>query len=149
MIATIKSSYVVIDAGLGVLQIIADPRSEQAATLWSRWIMDGIDICAPYLWLYETTSVLHKISLQQNISEEIVQQALEALLGLNVAFYEVDPDSCRLAYHWATRLNQHAAYDGYYMALAEQLNSNFWTTDQRLVNRARQIGVSWVHWIGE
>ena len=149
MIATNKSSYVVIDAGFGVLQVIADPRSEQAATLWSGWIMDGIDICAPDLWLYETTSVLHKISLQQNISEEIVQQALEALLGLNVAFYEVVPDSCRVAYRWATRLKQSTAYDGFYMALAERLNAELWTTDQRLVNRARQIGVSWVHWIGE
>lgn len=149
MIATIKSSAVVIDAGLGVLQVIADPRSGRAEMLWSRWIQDGLEVCAPRLWLHEATSALHKIYMQRIISDEIAQQGLEALLSLNVEFYDADPESCRVAFHWATRLNQYPAYDGYYLALAEKLNSAFWTTDQRLVNRVQQLGVSWVHWVGE
>ena len=149
MIATIKSSAVVIDAGLGILQVIADPRSGRSEMLWSRWIEDGVEVCAPRLWLHETTSALQKIYMQRIIGLEIARQALEALLSLNVTFYDADPETCRAAFHWATRLNQYPAYDGYYLALAEQLNSAFWTTDQRLVNRVRQLGVSWVNWIAE
>ena len=145
----IKSSAVIIDAGIGVLQVVAEPLSGRAESLWSRWIQDGLDVCAPRLWLHEATSALHKIYMQRMISEEIARQALEGLLGLNVTFYDDDPESCRAAFGWATRLNQYQAYDGYYLALAEKLNSLFWTTDQRLVNRVRQLGVSWVHWIGE
>lgn len=149
MIATIKSSIVVIDAGVGVLQVIAAPLSGRAEMRWSRWIQDGVEVCAPRLWLYEATSALHKIYMQRIINEKIAQQALEALLGLNVAFYKADLETCRMASRWATRLNHHAAYDGYYLALAETINAAFWTTDQRLVNRGRQLGASWVHWIGE
>jgi predicted nucleic acid-binding protein len=149
MIATTKSSVIVIDAGLGVLQVAADRLSERAELLWTRWIQDGIEVCAPHLWLYEATSVIHKIYMQHMIGEDIAQQALEALLGLNVTFYDDNPETCRGAFHWATRLNQYPAYDGYYLALAEQLNAAFWTTDHRLVSRARQLGISWVHWVGE
>jgi len=35
------------------------------------------------------------------------------------------------------------------MAVAEQMGLPLWTADQRLVNGTRQIGVTWVHWIGE
>jgi predicted nucleic acid-binding protein len=149
MIATIKSSAVVIDAGLGVLQVIADPLSGRAEMLWSHWIQDGVEVCAPRLWLEESTSALHKIYMQRIVGDETAQQALEALLGLDITFFETDRETCLRAFHWATRLNQYAAYDGYYLALAEKLNAVFWSTDQRLVNRARQLSISWVHSISE
>jgi predicted nucleic acid-binding protein len=149
MIATIKSSAVVIDAGLGILQVIADPRSGEAENLWSRWIDEGLEVCAPSLWLHEATSVLHKIYMQHLIREESSQKALEALLSLDLTLYDPTPESCKAAYHWSTRLNQHSAYDGFYLVLAERLDCTFWTTDQRLANRARQLGVTWVHCLGE
>lgn len=149
MIATIKFSAVVIDAGFGILQVIADPRSGEVENLWSRWIEEGLEVCAPSLWLHETTSALHKIYMQHLINEAIAQQALEALLSLSLTFYDTDPESCRAAFHWSTRLNQHSAYDGFYLALAERLGCAFWTADQRLANRARQLGLTWVHSLGE
>lgn len=53
------------------------------------------------------------------------------------------------ALEWAERLGQARTYDAQYLALAEHLGSVFWTADQRLVNRARQLGVEWVRWVGE
>jgi predicted nucleic acid-binding protein len=53
------------------------------------------------------------------------------------------------AFRWASRLGQHAAYDGFYLALSEHLDAEFWSLDQRTVNRTQQMGVSWAHWIGE
>jgi predicted nucleic acid-binding protein len=55
----------------------------------------------------------------------------------------------RSAFDWATRLHQKAAYDGFYLAAAEQLGAEFWTADKALANNAGQLGVSWVHWMGE
>jgi predicted nucleic acid-binding protein len=40
------------------------------------------------------------------------------------------------------QLKRAAAYDSFYLALAETLRSELWTADKRLVNAA---GVSWVH----
>jgi predicted nucleic acid-binding protein len=40
-------------------------------------------------------------------------------------------------------------YDGFYLVAAEQLGAELWMTDQALFNNARQVGVNWIHWIGE
>jgi predicted nucleic acid-binding protein len=56
---------------------------------------------------------------------------------------------CRSAFEWATRLGQKAAYDCFYLAAAERLGAEFWTADERLSNRASQLGAVWVHWMGE
>lgn len=144
-----KSSTVVIDAGIGIFQVIDDPFSDLVANLWIGWIQDDLTVCAPTLWLNETTSILHKIYMQKLISEERSWEALEALLNLSIEFVTADTEMCRKAYQWASQLNQNQAYDSFYLALAEKLDAEFWTTDQRLVNRARQINIDWAHWIGE
>lgn len=144
-----RSSAVVIDAGVGILQVIADPLSDQVDARWNEWVREAVSVCAPRLWLNEATSVLYKIFKQNLVSEDRGREAFDALLDLNVELYEADTEACRQAFDWATRLNQYQAYDGFYLALAEQLDAPFWTTDRRLVNRARQIGVNWVFWVGE
>lgn len=144
-----RSSAVVIDAGVGIYQVIADPLSEKVDMRWANWIQQGVNVCAPRLWLNEVTSVLHKIYMQKLLSEERAREALDALFGLSIELYDTDSESCRQAFVWATRLGQYQAYDGFYIALAEKLDVPFWTTDQRLVNRAHQLNISWVHWIGE
>jgi predicted nucleic acid-binding protein len=140
---------VVIDPGVGVFQVIPGPLSANVEQRWVGWIRDGVNVCAPRLWLNEVTSVLHKIYKQNLIREEKAVEALDVLLGLSVYLYEADPDSCRKAFAWANRLDQYQTYDGFYMALAEQLDAPFWTTDQRMVNRAHQLGISWVYWVGD
>ena len=37
-----------------------------------------------------------------------------------------------LAYDWTLRLRRAAAYDSFYLALAETLGVDLWTTDRRL-----------------
>jgi predicted nucleic acid-binding protein len=144
-----KSSIVVIDAGVGVLQVIAGPLSAAVDTRWNGWVQESVSVCAPHLWLYETTSVVHKIFKQKQVSEGRTREALNALLDLSVELHAPDAETCELAFEWATRLDQYSAYDGFYLALAHKLNASFWTTDQRLANRIRQIGFDWVHWAGE
>ena len=142
-------SSVVIDAGVGVSQVIADSLSEKVDARWSGWIQEGVRVCAPRLWLNETTSVVHKIFMQKLLGEERAMEALEALLGLSVELHDADAETCRQAFTWATRLAEYQAYDGFYLALAAKLDVPFWTTDQHLVNRAHQLGASWVFWVGE
>jgi hypothetical protein len=43
------------------------------------------------------------------------------------------------------RLKRAAAYDSYYLALAESLNCDLWTTDSRLVNAVK---LRWVRLVG-
>ena len=107
----------------------------------------GDVLCAPGLWWFEVTSVIHQYRFANLITEAIAFQALELLTtGLGVQQVDV---SIRAAFDWATRLHQKAAYDGFYLAAAEQLGAELWTADRALVNNAQQIEASWVHWMGE
>ena len=46
-----------------------------------------------------------------------------------------------------TRFNHPAAYDAHYLALAEMMDCEFWTADERLFNAVRDE-LSWVRWLG-
>jgi predicted nucleic acid-binding protein len=102
---------------------------------------------APGLWWYEVTSVIHRYRFSGLISDITAYAALD-LLTVELGFQQVEVPE-RSAFDWASRLRQKAAYDGFYLAAAEQLGADLWTADQALANNARQAGASWVHWMGE
>jgi predicted nucleic acid-binding protein len=71
------------------------------------------------------------------------------MLALEVEVAPITPGRCRVAFSWAEKLGQARAYDSFYLALAEELETTFITADKRLANGARQRGLSWVRWIGD
>jgi predicted nucleic acid-binding protein len=101
------------------------------------------------LWLAECISAIRLAVYTRSITAEEGEAAIEDLFVLQVEALPVDAALCRSAFAWAARLGQARAYVGFYLALAEQMRAEFWTADERLVNRARQAGVTWVHWVGE
>jgi predicted nucleic acid-binding protein len=134
----------VIDASTAITLVIENPLSDQVKTLWQGWVTEGRQVCAPGLWLNEVTSVIHKIAKLTPLDDDGAVRILEAVLALGVEVFPEDAALCRQAFEWATRLDQLAAYDGFYLALGEKLGGTFWSADQRLVNRAQQLGLSWV-----
>jgi len=42
-----------------------------------------------------------------------------------------------------------AAYDSFYLSLAEALGCHMWTADRRLYNSAREVRLEWVRWVEE
>lgn len=83
------------------------------------------------------------------ITEQEAQVAVEDIFRLGIQITPSDIDICQKALTWAGRLGQSKAYDGFYLALAERLGAELWTADARLSDRARQLGVVWVRWVGE
>jgi predicted nucleic acid-binding protein len=71
------------------------------------------------------------------------------MLALEVEVAPITPSRCQVAFAWAEKLGQARAYDSFYLALAEELETAFMTADKRLATNARQLGLSWVHWIGD
>lgn len=51
------------------------------------------------------------------------------------------------AFEIALRFGQPQAYDAHYLALAEMLSCEFWTSDDRLYNTVRSQ-LPWVKWLG-
>jgi predicted nucleic acid-binding protein len=137
------NSPVVIDANLAVFSVLKTPYSAAAVRVMEDLAQRGFELFAPGLWWYEVTSVIHRYRFASIISDTIAYQALE-LLTVRLGVQKVEVPA-RNAYDWASRLRQKAAYDGFYLAAAEQTEAELWTADQALANNARQIGVSWVH----
>jgi predicted nucleic acid-binding protein len=113
------------------------------------WRANGLTLAAPVLWLAEATSSIRRAVYAKVLSAENGHRAIEQLFALEIETASLSETLCKAAFDWAGRLGQARAYDGFYLALANSLGAEFWTADRRLVNGAKQAGISWVRWIGE
>ena len=147
--SSVGSPAIVIDAGLGVTVGVDLALSRAARLAWQSWRASAAEVYAPQLWLYEVVAVLRKGVYAGTLDASEAEAGIVTALALGVTLVAADDELCRSALRWAERLGQIVAYDGFYLALASRLQADFWTTDQRLVNAARQAGVTWTHWIGE
>ena len=78
------------------------------------------------------------------LTAERGHRVVDDLLALGVELVPSSPQQCHRALDWAERLGQARAYDATYLALAEELDAEFWTADRRLANAARHAGADWV-----
>ena len=142
-------SAVVIDASAAIRGFLP-VKDDQSDILrrFATWRRSGIQILAPEIWLPEVISTIRKAVYSQLLTEDEGHKAVEDVFQMGVDIVLSDLDLCQNALRWATRLGQSKAYDGFYLALAEKLSAELWTADLRLSNQASQIGVAWVHSIG-
>ena len=139
----------VIDANIAIYALILSEQTKTAFGLLQRLRQEEVRLYAPRLWIYEITSGIHKYLYAKIIQADIAETAISSAFDLEVNMVEETPDLCQSASHWATRLNQMAVYDSFYLAAAEFLNASLWTADKRLANAAKGLGVDWVHWMGD
>jgi len=137
----------VIDANVVIWATV--PLAPPASAPWASQLLAQLDvIVVPALWVYEVTSTIHKIAVAHHIPEQTALSVLEQALRLPDEIVPSDAALARATYQWATRLAQAKAYDAAYLALAERLGAVFWTGDQRLYHRARQVGADFVQLLG-
>lgn len=139
----------VIDANIAIYVLIATNQTAPALSLLEKFQAEKISLYAPGLWVSEVASGIHKYLHAKLITSEIAEDALSNIFELGVTLMNETPAVCKSASRWATRLNQMAVYDGFYLAVAEELDAPLWTADKRLANRAKQSGVSWVKFLGD
>ena len=135
----------VIDASFAIRLILPDPRRAALRARMERWLQEGYELVAPDLWLYEMTSALCKAAFFGLITAEEAENALPLVPELAIQLVAADAEQARLAFVWTRRLNRAAAYDSFYLALAESLNCELWTADRRLHNA---LGLPWVRLAG-
>ena len=137
-----KSRLAVVDSNIAVNILLNTPLSAQVEALWRKFQRDQTRVLAPQLWRYEITSAIHKYLSDGKLQADQAEEILRIMFDLGVNLINEDEDLCLSAFEWASRLNQKAAYDGFYLALAERMSADFWTTDQHLANSARQAGAA-------
>ncbi len=116
---------------------------------FASWHQSRRRIYAPDILLPEAVSVIRRGVFERWITEAEGQDAVEDVFRLGVEVIPSGAGLCQAALAWAGRLEQSKAYDGFYLATAERMGAELWTADEKLRNRARQLGVSWVRWIEE
>ncbi|MFO7918376.1 MAG: type II toxin-antitoxin system VapC family toxin [Anaerolineae bacterium] len=140
------SERLVIDASFAFRLILPGPHQERYRALAAQWHREDYLLCTPTLWIYEITSAFCKVAAFGQIGRDQGRQALALAQKLGVRLFPPDDTQTRLAFDWTMRLKRAAAYDSFYLALAETLQSEFWTADKGLSNAA---DVSWIHLVDE
>jgi predicted nucleic acid-binding protein len=136
----------VVDASFAFRLIVPGPSQPSLNAMFDQWRRDGYEIYAPALWLYEMTSALSKVVRFGELVPAEGERALSLIERLGVRLIPPDSAQLRSAYQWTIRLNRGATYDGFYLALAEALQGELWTADQRL---SHAVGASWVHYVSD
>jgi predicted nucleic acid-binding protein len=126
--------------------VLAEPDSPVARRLWSEWEEQDIDVVSPSLWAYEVTSVIRNKVHRGKITSDEGEKAFAIIHKLGVRLI-APSDLHERAWEMAKKLNRPAAYDAHYLALAQTLDCEFWTADERLYNAIRDQ-LPWVRWLG-
>jgi predicted nucleic acid-binding protein len=134
----------VVDSSFGFRSVVPGPHQARYDAFRRDWRRRGDDLVAPTLWCYEVTSALTKAVRFGPLRPERARASLNLIDSLGVRLIPPDENQTRRAFEWTLRLGRAAAYDSFYLALAEQLGCEFWTADERLYNAANR---PWVRWL--
>ncbi len=132
-----------VDASFIARLLVGTPEQSQWETLWIQWHESASLIVAPTLLYYEISNALHRLTVANQLTIAQADQALSDALSLEIQLYG-NNELHQQAIALARQLNLPAAYDAHYLALAQRLEAEFWTSDRRLFN-AVQSTLTWVH----
>jgi predicted nucleic acid-binding protein len=136
-----NSSIICVDANL-VVRRVTDPNNAVIQEVWNRWAAEHVDLNAPSLLGYEVTNALYRLQRAGDMSPATIQRTLAVALSLPITLHG-DSHLHIAALGFAGQFGLSASYDAHYLAVAQRLDGEFWTTDERLVNTVRHV-LPWV-----
>jgi predicted nucleic acid-binding protein len=107
--------------------------SEQVRELWAEWARASVELVAPTLLFYEVASSLRKKIVREGFTPDEAESSLHYLLDQPVRLVS-SPSLHYRALTLSTQFGRPNTYDSHYLALAEELDCEFWTADGRLYN---------------
>lgn len=137
-----RSVRIVVDASLAVRAVLPPrPGEADALAAFVDWHHQGISLLSPDLLFIEATSAVRRAVASEAISADAGQTAVADLFALGIESVPTERDLCRRALALAAELGQVRAYDALYLAVAERRETVCFSLDERLVDRARQVGL--------
>jgi predicted nucleic acid-binding protein len=140
-------SDVVVDASLAVQWFVEEEHSTEARRLLREWEEAHVRRIAPSWFACEVGNVVYRRLIRGQMTLGRARIAVDLVLG-QVVTVDVEPAITQRAIEFADRYGHGASYDAQYLALAEHLGCEIWTSDQRLW-RSTGGELPWVRWIGE
>lgn len=133
-------SQVVIDASLAVKLVLIEEDSETARRLWLEWSVSETERVAPALFAFECVSAIRWNVIRKWMTIEEADMAFHEFLAFAKDVQLVMPPMLNeRAWEITKKLGQGQVYDAYYVALAEILECELWTADDKLYRAASHI----------
>ena len=126
---------VCVDASFALKAVLREPDHALVQECFRTWREQKTEILAPWLFLFETHSVLHRKVFTGVLTDQEARDVWRALrrLGVKTSHPRVLFDR---AWALADRLSRPVTYDAVYAAVAEIRGCELWTADHRLINAA-------------
>jgi predicted nucleic acid-binding protein len=142
---------VVVDASVALKRVLAEEFTEQSRALFAQSLQDRRPLVAPPLLPSEVGNALyqrlHTRVPSRRLTEGEADGALAAFLHLPITLLAPEELYSR-AFAFAKTHRLPSVYDSVYVVLAQMLNTELWTADQRLLH-AVTTNAPWVRWIGD
>lgn len=131
------TTTICVDINVAIQLVVAEETSLKAKALCQSWVEADIQLVVPSLFWYEAASILTK-KVHRNLITGAESSAAFSTL-MNMPFQTVSVENLHMrALQMALRLKQAQAYDTHYLVIAQVLNCEFWTDDERLYRAALQ-----------
>lgn len=140
------SDFVAVDASVAFKWLVEEENSDKATALTRLWDDEGTQPMAPPIMPFEVANALHRRVVRGDLVLGVAKELVQDLFSLGVVLHQT-PSLHMRALELASQLNQGVAYDAHYLALAESLDCEMWTADQRLY-RVAGTGFDHVRWLG-
>ena len=142
---TLRHDVLVIDASTGYRLFLPYQDQTSLESMLNARRQAGCRLTAPTLWRYELTSAITKAIQLKKFTQAEATQAFALSQAFPIDLVVPSDELSRAAFEWTLRLKRTAAYDSFYLALAQQLQCELWTYDQRLANA---VNAPWVRYLG-
>lgn len=129
------SDFVVMDASLAFKWLVEEEDTDKAEAILEDWDRRGVALAAPYLMPFEVVNALHGRVRRGDFTVEQAAFIFESRLSSEIELYYTPTIHTR-ALQLAAELGQGAVYDCHYLALAESLDCEMWTADERFYRSA-------------
>ncbi len=140
------TSWVVVDSSTILATVLTETQTAKAKLLLEQLQVQGFQLAAPSLIYYEFVSVIRKRVNRGDVLAESGNKLLDYLFEMEIRII-MEIELLKRAYEIANQHKLPSAYDAQYLAVAESLQCDFWTADERLYNTVSK-SLTWVKWVG-
>ena len=137
----------VVDTSLAVKWFLPEDYSVEAMALLRSWQHQGVDRIVPGWFACEVANVLYQRLRSGGVDLLQAQTGVKTILNWTTV-HDVEPAVSERSLEIAAVLGRPASYDSHYVAVAERLDCDLWTADERFWNAASST-FPWIRWIGE
>jgi predicted nucleic acid-binding protein len=137
---------VVVDSSF-VIRVLNRPSASKYGSIWRRWEADDTAVYAPTLLAYEVTNAFWQYENSGQLSPDAVMDSIDRLSALQIEYVSIAAMH-KLAIEFVRRYRESKAYDSHFLAVADLLACDLWTSDKKLYNRVGRA-LSWVRLVDD